>query len=80
MPLAGPDGSALWFEFLKSVLVGVESGCFVFRDYVSETGDPRSAGSFLNNPLIGARLVHAVRCVLVQVCGMSWDDAGRWQG
>ena len=76
MRLAGPDGKTTWFEFLKRVLTGVEGGCFVFRDYEgSDNGDPGLSTGFRNNPLSGHRLVHAIQCVLVRVCGLSPADA-----
>ena len=76
MRLAGPDGKTVWFEFLKRVLGGVEGGCFVFRDYEgSASGDPSLSTGYRNNPLVGHRLVHAIQCVLVRVCGLSSADA-----
>ena len=78
MRVAGFDGSRAWFDFLLGVLAGVESGCFVFRDFDSGRGDPQEATRFLNSPLVGERLVLAIRCVLVRVCDMSWLVAGRW--
>ena len=79
MRIAGPDGGTEWFEFLKSVLVGVESGCFVFRDFAgSVDGDPSSATEFINSPLVGPRLVKAIACVIARVCGISLADAMRW--
>ena len=78
MRVAGFDGGRAWFDFLLGVLAGVEGGCFVFRDFDSVRGDPQEASRFLNSPLVGERLVFAIRCLLVRVCGMSWDDAGRW--
>ena len=78
MRVAGFDGSRVWFDFLLGVLAGVEDGCFVFRDFDSARGDPQEASRFLNSPLVGERLVYAVRCLLVRVCGVSWDESGRW--
>ena len=79
MRLAGPGGSTEWFEFLKSVLRGVEGGCFVFRDFAgTSTGDPGEAKSFINSPLVGPRLVRAITCVISRVCGLSEADASRW--
>ena len=78
MRVAGPGGSTVWFDFLTSVLDGVEEGCFVFRDFESSSGDPAEATRFLNNPLVGARLLHAIRCVLMRVCGISWECATRY--
>lgn len=78
MRVAGPVGGDAWFAFLCSVLAGVEAGCFVFRDFDSDSGDPRDAKRFLNNPLVGARLLHAIRCVLMRVCGMSWAEASHY--
>ena len=78
MRVAGFDGGRAWFDFLLGVLSGVEDGCFVFRDFDSERGDPQEASRFLNSPLVGERLVYAIRCVLVRVCRMSWDESGRW--
>ena len=75
MRIKGPVGGRVWFDYLLSLLVGVEGGCFVFRDFDSESGDPGSATRFLNNPLMGARLLHAIRCVLMRVCGMTWAQA-----
>ena len=76
MRLAGPDGGSAWFEFLKRVLSGVEEGCFIFRDYEgSDSGDPGASTGFRNNPLVGHRLVHAIHCVLMRVCGLSPADA-----
>lgn len=74
MRVRGATGE-LWFDYLCSVLQGVASGCFVFRDFDSESGDPAQATCFLNNPLLGARLLHAIRCVVMRVCGMSWQLA-----
>lgn len=79
MRIAGPGGSTEWFEFLKSVLRGVEGGCFVFRDFAgTSTGDPGEAKSFINSPLVGPRLVRAITCVISRVCGLSEADAARW--
>ena len=78
MRVAGFDGGVAWFDFLRGVLADVAEGCFVFRDYDSARGDPQEATRFLNSPLVGERLVHAIRCVLVRVCGMTWDESGRW--
>ena len=78
MRVAGFDGSRAWFDFLLGVLAGVEAGCFVFRDFDSQRGDPQEASRFLNSPLVGERLVFAIRCLLVRVCGMGWDESGRW--
>ena len=78
MRIEGPVGGSGWFLFLLSVLAGVEDGCFVFRDFDSPSGDPAVATRFMNNPLTGARLLHAIRCTLVVVCRMSPADAARF--
>ena len=78
MRIAGFDGETTWFEFLKAVLTGVETGCFVCRDFDGTSGDPQDATRFLNNALDGARLVHAVACVISRVCGVAIGTAKRW--
>ena len=60
------------------MLEGVEAGCFVFRDFESDTGDPARAKRFLNSPLTGSRLLLAIRLVLMRVCGMSAASASAW--
>lgn len=78
MRIEGFDGDTTWFAFLKAVLADVETGCFVCRDFDGSSGDPRDATRFLNNALDGARLVHAVACVISRVCGVDYDTAKRW--
>ena len=81
MRIAGPDGSRRWFEFLKKTLAGVESGCFVLRDFEctrSSRADPSEAVSWLNAPLRGPRLVEAIARTISYVCGISYDEACRF--
>lgn len=81
MRLAGPDGDRTWFDFLKKTLVGVEKGCFVLRDFECEESnqaDPGKAVRWLNNPLRGPRLVEAIARTISKVCGVSYEEAGRF--
>ena len=73
--LDAPACGDRWFTALCTLLRGVESGCFVFRDFSGDSGDPMEAQRFLNAPLMDERLVRAIACVLVRVCGMSWAEA-----
>ena len=71
MRLAGPDGGRAWFDFLKKTLAGVETGCFILRDFEcgsSTQADPGKATCWLNNPLRGSRLVEAIARTIGEVC------------
>ena len=81
MRLAGPDGSRAWFDFLKRTLSGVEAGCFVFRDFEcaqANEADPAKAIRWLNNPLVGPRLVEAIARTIGHMCCVSYAEACRY--
>ena len=81
MRVAGPDGSRTWFDFLKKTLNGVETGCFVLRDFECEESnqaDPDKAVRWLNNPLRGPRLVEAIARTISKVCCISYAEACRF--
>ena len=62
--LHGTTGSKRWFELWCKSILGMESGCFVFRTFV---GDTLTSNEFLSGPLIDG-LVESIQLMLQVTC------------
>jgi hypothetical protein len=75
-PVYGITRSRLWYDSLRTSLLGVEEGCFIFRAFKSTDGSLANAYAWQNGPLVkGFGLVEAIQEMLMAACGFTIDQA-----